>query len=104
VSVAVAHAQCNGGTTRVARTVIRSFHARDAGDGTMTFLQPGDPIEQYQIHRNGVADRDDEVYVMTFASRGRQLRCPLVRFQARTAAAKYELVEENPARQSATVA
>jgi hypothetical protein len=87
----------------VARTVIRSFPARDAGSGTVAFLLPGDPIEHYEIQRNRTADADDGVYVMTFASRGRHFRCPLVRFQARTTAAISELVEENPARESATV-
>jgi hypothetical protein len=91
------------GTTRVARTVIRSFQALDAGDGTMASLQPGDPIEQYQIQRNRTGDVDDDVYVMIFASRGRRLLCPLVRFQARTAAAVPELVEQDPARESAVV-
>jgi hypothetical protein len=102
VSLSRTH-NANGDKTRVARTVIRSFEARDAGDGTIASFLPGDAIERYEIQRNRTADADDGVYVMTFASRGRQFRCPLVRFQARTAATASELVEETPARETATV-
>jgi len=62
-------------------------------------LEPGDPIEYYHIQKTRTPDVEDGVYVMTFASRGRQFRCPLVRFQARTVAA-LDRVEELPARES----
>ena len=67
----------------------------------MASLQAGDPIEQYQIQRNPTPDTDGNVYLMTFASRGRRFLCPLVRFQARTVTAIQERVEENPARETA---
>jgi hypothetical protein len=69
----------------------------------MAFLQPGDPIEHYRIQRNSTVDVEDGVYVMSFASYGRRLCCPLVRFQARTASVVPEMVEESPARESAAV-
>jgi hypothetical protein len=65
----------------LARIVFRRLVARDAAARVDVVLRPGASIESFRVHRNtGGA----EVYSMEFVSEGRQLRCALVEFQART--------------------
>ena len=85
----------------MARTVIRGFAAHDAANGAVIALEPGYPVLSYRIQRNRLPDPEDGVYVMTFVCAGRRLRCPLTLFQARTESLPDELVEENPARETA---
>ena len=64
----------------LARTVIRKLVARDEAARTDVVIEPGASIQSFHIQRQS------QGYLMEFLSGDRQLRCPLVLFQARTAA------------------
>ena len=72
------------GDYSLSRTVIRKLVALDEAAGVRVVLDPGEPIENWQILRRP-PDPELGVYVMDFESAGRRLCCPLVHFQARTA-------------------
>jgi hypothetical protein len=74
----------------LARTVIRRLVAQDEAAGVDVVIEPGAVIDSYFIERKASAA---EVYVMEFRADGRQLRCPLVEFQARTETAAGAVVE-----------
>ena len=87
----------------VARIVIRRLVAWDGAAQADMALEPGVFIESCRIHRDSeTGDQDLGGYVMAFESGGRELRCPLVQFQARTEALQPAGVNEIPARERAT--
>jgi hypothetical protein len=82
----------------VDRIVIRNFVAWEAATQADIGLEPGAVLQSCRIHRNsGAGDHDLGVYVMEFQANGRELRCPLAQFQARTQATQAVGLEQPPA-------
>ena len=71
------------------REVISPLSANDAGGAVVT-IQPGSRVSSYRIIAN---PRPGEAYSMEFESGGQRYRCPLTRFQPRTAAVEPDKME-----------
>lgn len=80
VSVAVGHALPYG--ENLARIVIRRLVARDESGRGDVVIEPGSSVQTCRIYRAETPETD--LYLIEFESQGRQMRCPLVQFQART--------------------
>jgi hypothetical protein len=82
----------------VSRLVVEDIVAR-AG----AVLDPFTPLTLYGIERNTSPGPSSDVYQMIFEAGGRQYRCPLYRFQARTQALEAAREQGIPAREAVAV-
>src|ERR1017187_5286926 len=66
-------------------------------------LECGTVLTHYRIERNSSAASSSDVYQVVFESGGRQYRCPLYRFPARTQAVEAAREQGTPAREAVAV-
>jgi hypothetical protein len=66
-------------------------------------LEPGAVLTLYRIERNSNPAPSSDPYQVVLESGGRQYRCPLYRFQARTQAVEAASEQGTPAREAVVV-
>jgi hypothetical protein len=82
--------------------VIRRLVARDESGRVDVVIEPGASIQTCRIYRTETPET--ELYLMEFEAEGRQMRCPLVQFQARTETASLDGAAETRAGQTSLAA
>jgi len=87
----------------VLREIVSKLAVEDIVALAAAVLEPGTVLTLYRIERNRSPRASSDVYEMVFESDGRQYRCPLYRFQARTQALEAAREQGSPAREAVAV-
>jgi hypothetical protein len=87
----------------VLRETVSKLAAEDIVALAGAVLEPGTVLTLYRIERNSSPAPSSNVYEVVFEAGGRQYRCPLYRFQARTQALEAAREQGTPAREAVAV-